>query len=292
MILGGLEGGGTKMVCAIGDEHGRITDQISIPTETPEITMPKIIDYFKGFPIEALGVASFGPIDLDRTSPTYGYITSTTKLAWRNYDILGTLKRALGVPAGFDTDVNGSALGEVTYGCMKGLKSGVYVTVGTGVGVGVYCNGALVHGMLHPEAGHVIINRHPDDLCEGSCHYHKNCLEGLAAGPAMEKRAGKKAALLAADDKLWEIESYYIAQAVVDYIMILSPQKIVLGGGVMKQEQLFPMIREQVIKLLGGYINTKEIENIAEYIVPASLNGDQGIMGCMKLAYDAFGDEA
>ncbi|BCJ97199.1 ROK family protein [Anaerocolumna chitinilytica] len=284
MLLGALEAGGTKMVLAIGNENGEILEQTSIPTETPDITLPKIIDYFKDKDIKALGIGSFGPIDLDRNSKTYGYITSTPKLAWVNCDIVGTLTKHLGVPVGFDTDVNGSALGEATWGSTKGVDSSIYITIGTGVGVGVYQNGKLLHGMLHPEAGHVLLSRHPEDSFTGACPYHSNCFEGLAAGPAIEKRWGKKAYELAPDHKAWELEAYYIAQALVGYIFTLSPHRIVLGGGVMHQTHLFPMIREQVITLINGYLKTPLLEDIDNYIVPAALNDDQGIMGCIKLA--------
>ena len=152
MIIGALEAGGTKMVCAIGNEKGEILEQVSIPTDSPEVTMPQIIEYFKGKGIEALGIGCFGPIDLNRNSDTYGYITSTPKIKWRNYNIVGAMKEALGVPVGFDTDVNGSCLGEVTFGCAKGLENVIYITIGTGVGVGVFSNGKLLHGMMHPEA--------------------------------------------------------------------------------------------------------------------------------------------
>ncbi len=284
MLLGALEAGGTKMVLAIGNENGEILEQTSIPTETPDITLPKIIDYFKDKDIKALGIGSFGPIDLDKNSKTYGYITSTPKLAWVNCDIVGTLTKHLGVPVGFDTDVNGSALGEATWGSTKGVDSSIYITIGTGVGVGVYQNGKLLHGMLHPEAGHVLLSRHPEDSFTGACPYHSNCFEGLAAGPAIEKRWGKKAYELTPDHKAWELEAYYIAQALVGYIFTLSPHRIVLGGGVMHQTHLFPMIREQVITLINGYLKTPLLEDIDNYIVPAALNDDQGIMGCIKLA--------
>ncbi len=203
MVLGALEAGGTKMVCAIGNEKGEILEQISIPTETPEITVPKLLSFFKGKEIEALGIGCFGPIDVDRTSETYGYITTTPKLAWQNCDIVGAFKRELGVPVGFDTDVNGSALGEYTWGIAKGLHSCIYITIGTGVGVGVIVDGNLIHGMMHPEGGHVLLNRHPEDTYEGFCPFHKNCLEGMAAGPAIEARWGKKGAELADRDEVW-----------------------------------------------------------------------------------------
>ena len=288
MRLGALEAGGTKMVCAIGNANGEIYERISIPTETPEITVPKMIEYFKEKDIQALGIGCFGPIDLNRKSETYGYITTTPKLAWKNYNIVGAFADALDIPVGFDTDVNGSCLGEVTYGCAKGLDSVIYITIGTGIGVGVWVNGGLLHGMLHPEGGHILLNRHPEDEKGGICPSHPNCFEGFASGPSIEARWGKKAIELKDDEKVWEIESYYIAQALTDYIMILSPQKIILGGGVMHQEQLFPLIREKVKDMVAGYINTKELQDIDNYIVPASLHDDQGIMGAIKLGLNAL----
>ncbi|MDE7250810.1 MAG: ROK family protein, partial [Lachnospiraceae bacterium] len=188
MRLGALEAGGTKMVCAIGDETGKIFEQISIPTRTPEDTIPEIIDYFQKAQIEALGIGCFGPIDPDRQSPTYGYITSTPKLAWANFNIVNAFEKALKCPVGFDTDVNGSVLGEVTFGLAKEKSCVVYVTIGTGVGAGIYIEGKLLHGMLHPEAGHVMIQRRKGDNYQGKCPYHKTCLAGLSAGPAVEER--------------------------------------------------------------------------------------------------------
>lgn len=288
MRLGALEAGGTKMVCAIGNEHGEIFDRVSIPTETPEITMPKLISYFADKEIEALGIGCFGPIDLKRSSKTYGFITTTPKLAWKNYNITGALKEALRIPVGFDTDVNGSALGEATWGITKGLENSMYITIGTGVGAGVITNGKLLHGMLHPEGGHLLLARHPKDAFEGTCPYHKTCLEGLAAGPAIEARWGKKGFELADRREVWELEAYYIAQALVNYIMILSPQRIVLGGGVMHQEHLLPLIREEVKRQLAGYIDTAELDHMEQYIVLPSLNDNQGIMGALKLGLDEY----
>lgn len=284
MLFGALEAGGTKMVLAIGDENGQILEQVSIPTETPSVTLPKIIEYFKSKDIAALGIGSFGPVDLNKHSATYGYITSTPKLAWRNCNIVGTLKNELSIPIGFDTDVNGSALGEATWGSTKGLASSIYITIGTGVGVGVYQNGTLMHGMLHPEAGHILLSKHPDDAFEGVCPYHPNCLEGLASGPSIEKRWGKKAIELKDTLEVWEIEAFYLAQAIVNYIVTLSPHRIILGGGVMHQEQLFPLIRKKVAELLNDYIQTPELKDLDQYIVPAALNDNQGIMGCIQLA--------
>ncbi|MBQ8816406.1 MAG: ROK family protein [Lachnospiraceae bacterium] len=288
MRIGALEAGGTKMVCAIGNEKGEIFEQISIPTEAPEITIPKLIAYFQEKGIEALGIGCFGPIDLNEKSETYGYITSTPKLKWVNFDMVGTFKKALNIPVGFDTDVNGSVLGEATFGCAQGLENVIYITIGTGVGVGVVSNGKLLHGMQHPEGGHMLLAQHPSDTYAGKCPYHGCCLEGMAAGPAIEERWGAKAYDLKDNMAVWELEAYYIAQALVNYIYTYSPQKIILGGGVMHQEQLFPLIREQVQKLNKGYIVTKELQDIEHYIVPASLHDDQGIMGALELGVRAL----
>mgnify|MGYP001076489195 FL=1 len=291
MKLGALEAGGTKMVCAIGDETGKIFEQVSIPTETPEITIPKLIDFFKEREVDALGIGCFGPVSLNKKASNYGSITSTPKLAWKDYNIVGAFADALHCPIGFDTDVNGSVLGEVTFGQAKGKNCVIYLTIGTGVGGGIYIDGKLLHGMVHPEAGHVLIRKRSDDQYEGKCPYHKTCLEGLAAGPAIEERWGKKAVELADKTEVWDLEADYIAQALMGYIVTLSPEMIILGGGVMHQEQLFPLIRTKVSELLGGYVEAKELEDMEHYIVPASLHDDQGIMGCLELARRALSEE-
>lgn len=285
---GSLEAGGTKMVCAIGDEQGNILERISIPTLEPEKTMPAIIDFFKNKNISALGIGCFGPVDLDRKSATYGYITTTPKLPWKNYDIVGVCEKELGVPVGFDTDVNASALGEATWGCTKDLSNSIYITVGTGIGVGVIIDRKPYHGMLHPEGGHIFLARHPQDPMEkGVCPYHELCLEGLASGPAIAARWGKPGAELADRKEVWELEAYYLAQAICSYIMILSPERIIVGGGVSHQEQMMPMIRKEVERQMGGYIQAKGMKDLDHYIVLPSLNDNQGIMGGLKLAMDA-----
>ena len=290
MRLGALEAGGTKMVCAVGTEDGKILDRVSIPTETPEITMPKLVDYFKERGVEALGIACFGPIELDKKAANYGSITSTPKIAWRDYNIVKDFEDALHCPIGFDTDVNGSVLGEVTFGQAKGKSCVMYLTFGTGVGGGIYIEGKLLHGMLHPEAGHVLIRKRSDDNYEGKCPYHRTCLEGMTAGPAIEERWGKKAIELADKPEVWDLEADYIAQALVGYILTLSPEMIILGGGVMHQEQLFPLIRTKVLEMLNGYVQADELKDIDHYIVPASLHDDQGIMGCLELARRALAE--
>ena len=287
MLYGAIEAGGTKMVCAVGDENGRIIEQVSIPTKNPDETMPKIIEYFKNKEIKALGIACFGPIELDKASPKYGHIQDTPKLLWSDYDIVGTMEKALGVPVGFDTDVNGSMLGEATWGAAKDLTDAIYITIGTGIGGGILSGGKLVHGMLHPELGHMKLVKAENDTYAGKCPFHATCFEGLAAGPAIEERWGKPAKELADRTEVWELESFYIAQALSNLILTLSPKVIILGGGVMHQLQLFPLIRKKVKENINGYIKTDELNDMDSYIIPAALNDDQGIMGCIRLAMDA-----
>lgn len=287
-LYGALEAGGTKMVCAIGDENGNILERISIPTRTPAETMGPMIGFFRDKGIRALGIGCFGPVDLNKKSPTYGYITSTPKLAWQNYPIVAEFEKALGVPVGFDTDVNAAALGEATWGCTRDVENSIYITVGTGVGVGVIIGGKPYHGMMHPEGGHILLARHPEDPMVGSgCPFHDNCLEGLAAGPSLEKRWGVKGAELTGRKEVWQLEAYYVGQALADYILILSPERIVLGGGVTHQEGLLALIRQETAKQLAGYIRTSAIDNLDSYIVGVSLNDNQGVMGAVKLAMDA-----
>jgi fructokinase len=284
MLFGALEAGGTKMVCAIGDAEGNIISQHSIPTRSPKDTISEVIDLFKDKEIQALGIGAFGPVDVNKDSATYGHILDTPKLEWRNFNLVGNIQKELNVPIGLDTDVNSSCLGEMTFGCAKGLDSVLYLTIGTGIGAGISINGKLLHGMLHPEAGHILLSPHPSDSFEGNCPYHKTCFEGMASGPAIEKRWGMNAKELETQDEVWELEAYYIAQALVNNILTLAPRKIILGGGVMHQKQLFPLIRNKVHTLMKGYINTREFNDLDNYIVPSALNDNQGILGCIQLA--------
>ncbi|SFR69064.1 ROK family protein [Anaeromicropila populeti] len=286
MLLGGLEAGGTKMVCAVGDENGKLIDRKVFPTETPDVTIPAMISYFKDFPVEAIGIGSFGPLDLDRKSETFGYITSTPKPFWGNVNLRGAFLEEFHIPVGIDTDVNGAALAEATWGAGAGCDVVLYITIGTGVGVGVCIGGKLLHGLVHPEAGHILLEKLPNDTYSGKCPFHPNCLEGLAAGPAIEGRWGKKAIELADSEGVWKMEAEYVSQALVNYILTYSPNKIVLWGGVMHQPQLFPMIRNGVVNKLNGYIRHDAIvKNIEEYIVAPKLGDDPGIMGALRLGY-------
>jgi fructokinase len=288
MLYGAIEAGGTKFVCAVGNENGEIVERVTIPTLTPDETMPQVIDFFRQYELKAIGIGSFGPVDLNIQSPTYGSITTTPKLAWRNYPLLKVIKDAFSVPVGFQTDVNAAALGELHFGAAKGLDSCLYLTVGTGIGGGAVVNGKVVQGLSHPEMGHIYIRRHPNDPYEGKCPFHRDCLEGLAAGPAIEERWGKKGQELEGQKEVWEIEAYYLAQALAQYILILSPQKIILGGGVMKQTQLFPLIRQNVQELINGYV---ELEDLESYIVPPGLGDNAGITGALVLAYEKEREE-
>lgn len=286
MKLGAIEAGGTKFVVCIGDESGNVIERATFPTETPEKTMANVFKFFDGKDIEALGVGSFGPIDPDVKSPTYGYITTTPKPGWQNYNIIGELKKRYNIPMGFDTDVNGACLGEAYFGAAKGLDSALYMTIGTGIGCGAIVEGNLVHGLLHPEMGHIKMIVREDDSYAGKCPYHGTCFEGLAAGPAIEARWGKKGQELPADHPAWDLEAYYIGQALANYILILSPKKIIIGGGVAKQKQLFPMIFKYVREFLNGYVQKDEIltDRIAEYIVSPGLGDNAGVCGALALA--------
>ena len=270
--LGAIEAGGTKMICALGREDGSVLESVSIPTTEPARCMPQILEFFQGRGIDALGVGCFGLLDLDRNSQTYGCITTTPKLRWRNYPIMRCLQDALGVPVGIDTDVNAAALAEATWGCSRGLGCSIYITVGTGIGVGIIVDGKPHHGMIHPECGHIPVNRRSDDpMVRGVCPYNGSCLAELVDCEAV-----------------WALEAYYLGQALCSYIYTISPERIVLGGGVMNQQQLLPLIRAEVNRQLGGYIKGKGLNDLDSYIVSSSLGGRQGIMGCLRLAADAL----
>lgn len=284
MRIGALEAGGTKMVCAICTENGEILLREEFPTISPEVTMPLIIDYYLKEKIEALGIGCFGPINPNKGTQGYGFITSTPKLKWQNYDIVGAFRKALHCPVGFDTDVNVAALGEATFGITRGMPNSVYITVGTGIGMGILANGVLYHGNMHPEAGHMPVKRHDKDSYEGCCPFHQDCLEGLASGPAIQKRWCKPGFELTDREEVWELEAYYLAQACMSCTLFYAPQRIVLGGGVMKQPSLLIKVREEFAALMAGYIKTKEVKHINDYIVSASLNDNQAILGCIKLA--------
>jgi len=289
MLYGGIEAGGTKFVCAVGDENGQIFERVQFPTTTPKETMKQVSEFFSQFNLRAIGIGSFGPCDVNSESATYGYITSTPKLSWRGYPIVKKLEESFNIPIGFSTDVNAAALGEVTFGAARGLDSCLYITVGTGIGAGAVLGGKLLQGLSHPEMGHITVRRHPKDTYPGICPYHKDCLEGLAAGPAIKERWGKPGIELVNSSEVWEMESYYLAQALVHYILILSPKKIILGGGIMKQKQLFPLIYRDVKKLLNKYIELPQLSTeIERYIISPGLGDLAGITGALLLGRKAY----
>lgn len=284
MLYGALEAGGTKMVLAVIEENGDIICRKEIETDEPIITVPQIISFFREYEIQSLGIGAFGPVNLKHGTDDYGMILDTPKEKWKYYPLRKNLEQSLQVPVYVDTDVNCSCLGEISFGDAKNLDTVIYLTIGTGIGAGIYINGKLHHGMLHSEAGHMFVKKHINDRYNGSCPYHRDCLEGLASGTAIEFRWGLKAKELEEKKEVWDLEAYYIAQAIVNFIVTLSPQKIILGGGVLKQKQLLPLIHHNVKNLLNGYINTEELKNIENYIVLSKLNDNQGILGCFILA--------
>jgi len=289
--VGGIEAGGTKFVCAVGTGPDDVRAEARFPTTTPEETIARAAAFFReqeaihGRPA-AIGIASFGPLDPNPASPTFGYITSTPKPHWANVDLAGAIRSALGVPVGFDTDVNIAGLGEWCWGAAQGLSNFIYLTVGTGIGGGVLIDGKPVHGLIHPELGHIPVpHDRAADPYQGFCPYHGDCLEGMAAGPAIGERWGRPAADLPSDHPAWELEAHYLALALHIFICTLSPERIILGGGVMEQMQLFPLVRHKVTAYLNGYIQSPSIlSNIDDYIVPPALGNRAGVLGAFAQA--------
>ena len=292
-LWGGVEAGGTKTVCAVGTGPGDLRAEVRFPTTTPSQTIQRVIEFLREQarkePLAAVGIGSFGPLDLDPQSPRFGYITSTPKPGWADANLAGSVRGSLATPVGLDTDVNAAALGEHRWGAARGLDDFVYLTVGTGIGGGAMINGRLTHGLGHPEMGHIRIPHDRDlDPFEGSCPYHSDCLEGLAAGPALEARWGQRGEMLGEDHPAWALEAEYLALGVVNMICVLSPQRIIMGGGIMEQRQIFPLLRRRVQELLNGYLPAPQIvEKIDEYVVPPGLGERAGVLGAFVLAQQA-----
>ena len=290
--FGGIEAGGTKFVCVVTDASKNILAETRFPTTTPGETIGRVINFFQEQnaqipePVSSLGIACFGPIDPQPSSPSFGYITSTPKPGWANTPIVQPLTEAFGVPVAIDTDVNAAAVGEGTWGAAAGMDNFLYLTIGTGIGGGGVFNGRPLHGLIHPEMGHIRI---PHDLAKdpyaGYCSYHGDCFEGLAAGPALQQRWGQPGDSLPLEHPAWAGEAHYIALALQSFICTLSPTRIILGGGVMQQSHLFPMIHKEVVQLLRGYVQSPAIlRDIAAYIVPPGLGGRAGVLGAIALA--------
>jgi fructokinase len=295
-LIGSVEAGGTKMVCAVGTGPDDIRDEVRFPTTTPAQTLSQVVEHFRswqgrhGTPLAAIGYGTFGPCDPDPASPTFGWITATPKPGWSNTDVVGPLRAAFGVPVGFDTDVNAAALGEHLWGAARDVDTLVYLTIGTGIGGGVITGGRVLHGLVHPEVGHIAIPRDPQaDPFPGTCPFHGDCLEGLASGPAIAARWQAPATELAPDHPAWELEAHYLGQACRTLICTLSPQRLVLGGGVMEQQHLFPRVRARTRELLNGYVRSPEIlDRIDGYLVPPGLGNRSGAAGCIALGQRAL----
>lgn len=290
--FGGIEAGGTKIICALANDPDDVLAIEEFPTTTPQETIPRVIQFFSskvnfyGIKLTALGIGCFGPLDLNKTSKTYGYITSTPKPGWQNIDFVSPFQKNLNTKVLLDTDVNAAALGEKEWGAGNNLDNFLYLTIGTGIGGGAIIHGKPLHGLIHPEMGHIRLNQNTvQDSYQGKCPFHQNCFEGLASGPAIEERWNRKAEMLEPSHPGWELEADYIAQALSDFICCFSPERIILGGGVMQQKHIFPLIREKTIKYLNNYIQANSIlDHIDNYIVPAGLGNRAGILGAIALA--------
>lgn len=290
-LVGAVEAGGTKIICLVGSGPDDIRAEIRLPTRSPERSIPEMLDFFRARaaefgPLARLGVASFGPVDLDPDSAGWGHIAATPKPDWAGTDLAGALSRGLDLPVAFDTDVNGAALAEGHWGAARGLDDFVYVTVGTGIGAGAVVGGRPVHGALHPEMGHMAV---PHDLVAdpyaGRCPFHRDCLEGLASGPAIAERWGRTAERLPPDHPAWRLEAGYLAVLAANLVFLLSPRRIIFGGGVMRSPALLDEVRARTRERLGGYLRLPLYDgDLAELIVPPGLDDRAGPLGALALA--------
>jgi fructokinase len=292
-LYGGIEAGGTKFICMVGTGPQDIVAETRIITAGSDETIQQTVNFFRPYAEERLlasiGIATFGPIDLDPQSPTYGYITTTPKPEWNQVDLLGIIRRSLRLPVVFDTDVNAAAFGEQYWSPEnRSVDPFLYVTVGTGIGVGVLANGRPIHGLIHTEAGHIAIpHRWESDPFPGVCPYHGDCLEGLASGLSMARRWGLPAETLPHDHPGWDLEADYIALALVNLIYAYSPRRIILGGGVARHPGLHEKVRDRVRQVLNGYIHSPMVkERISEYIIPPTLGNRSGVLGAIAMAID------
>lgn len=291
----GIEAGGTKFVCAVGDISGHIIEKSVISTRLPHETMNDVIEFIRksteNVKLLSIGVATFGPLYLDPTSPYFGYVDAEQKAGWGHFDLIGTIKKHFNVPIGFDTDVNGSALGEARWGAGVGLDTFAYWTIGTGVGAGFVSHGKIMHGLTHLEAGHASVPHDKvKDPFKGTCPYHGDCLEGLACGPAMRERWNVESAMYLPDDHpAWDLEAEYLGHAMANCVLNISPQRIIIGGGVMQRQSIFVKVRQKTQELLNGLIKHRMIlEDIDKYIVPPALGHDSGIRGALAIAEKAL----
>jgi len=291
-LFGGIEAGGTKFVCAVGDAAGNVVAESRMATRDPVTTFREVFDFFQAArahhgELQGIGIASFGPLNINPQSAGYGRMLKTPKVGWSDFDVLGVLAREIGKPVGISTDVNAAGLAESRWGNGKGLPTLVYVTVGTGIGAGVIHQGQPFFGLTHPEIGHIHVRRHPDDLqFAGICPFHGDCLEGLASGPAIYARTGRSLANADESDEIWDIEADYLGQLCAQLVGTLAPHRILLGGGVMQQERLFAAIRTRMRQWLGGYNAQPEVQD-EDFICAPGLGNQAGVKGALALAMDA-----
>jgi fructokinase len=279
MSVGGIEAGGTHWNCAIGAGDGAELRRVeTFPTTTPAETIGRAVEFFAAEPdLEALGLGLFGPVDVRRDSPRWGTILATPKPGWEGTDVAGALAAALAVPIALDTDVNAAAVGEWRHGAAQGLGTFAYVTVGTGIGGGAFANGRPVHGLLHPEVGHMLVpHDRARDPFEGSCPFHGDCLEGLASGSALRERWGAPGEELT-DPVAWDLEAEYLALGLVNLVTVLSPERIVLGGGVGRAPGLVDRVDARLAERLAGYVP-------APAVVTPGLGPSSGVVGAIELA--------
>jgi fructokinase len=292
-LYGAIEAGGTKFVCALGHADGTLVAESRLPTTDPSVTLSAVMEFLRQGSVQhgalhGIGLASFGPVDLDRCSPHYGFIGKTPKPGWSHTNIVGAVRAEFACPVGFDTDVNAAALAEHRWGAGREIDNLVYITVGTGIGGGVLVNGVPLHGLMHPEIGHLFVRRHPlDAVFSGSCPFHGDCLEGLASGPAIKLRSDLELSLLDADHPQWTLEADYLGQLCATLVLTVSPQRIIIGGGVMNT-RLFPLIHQRMLHWLAGYIDRVELLRHADqYVVPPALGSRAGVLGALSLALSA-----
>lgn len=291
MFYGAIEAGGTKFVCAVADDNHQILATSTIPTDDPKVTMTETIKFFKGYDLKSIGIGTFGPVEINPDCPDYGKILNTPKLKWRNFNIFKALKAEFDVPIKIDTDVNAAALGEYMEGYGADKRSVLYLTVGTGVGGGFAVEGQTLYGLTHPEMGHLLVRPVEGDDFPGLCPSHGNCLEGMVAGPAIEARYGIKGHELSEDHVVWDYVADYLGQALMTYNLILSPEIILIGGGVSQQAHLFPKIRAAFKRHMNGYMDHPTLNGNLETYIMYPKNGQKaGLIGAIYLAKQALED--
>lgn len=283
MKIGAIEGGGTKFICAVGNELGIIENEIIIATTTPLETLNKVIQFFKNNPVEKIGIGCFGPLELNEEKENYGSILDSPKIEWSNFNIVKYLNNALNIPIKITTDVNAAALAEIEVGNSKNLNSVLYITIGTGIGVGAIINRKFLSGINHPEMGHIRLKKHDSDIFNGECPFHGDCFEGLASGIAIEKRFNKKGEELLDKKDVWDLIGYYIGQAIASLNFILAPQRVIIGGGVGINPLLLEYTKNYFKEFNNNYISNEYTNDLNSFIQITSLNNRAGLIGALIL---------